>query len=368
VAVRGGSVDAVKRAHAKVAELEQERVTDKALFEKLENQIREDRLENQHILDQLHAKIQEMEKGLEECKQHGALIGVLTRKLKNWEEAVADSAQISVRKGMASLVDDCSVKIRNECRAEFARERALLQRVKTFGECEGSSCESAGGEIDAHEAELAVRRGKRAKVRRKKARDVSSYDFAPGFFGAMRSSFGIGLLMMLLLVLCQVAFASAGSLGSVGQSLPGSGRLVQGDLEFQEVAMEHEILGASDDVFIDSPGIVSSRKQVDLVLKHNDVFLYDNVLPTVYDDVSQGGCCDSKLPMAAVSDRLFHEGAAHGYLDSSGLGRPVKSASNDHAKSLRLRKRESKKVEKGDEQQKTRRGEEKRERAEGEGE
>jgi hypothetical protein len=201
VNVRGGTVDAVEGANAKVAELEKERLTDRLVFEKLEKELLQDRIASRSALKQLHGKIRNLEAEVEACKHYAVKIGGLERKIEMIEKSMSKQVTESVRLGMASLVEDCHRGVFDEVRAKGS------SRLENFSEFQDPFSESEGSES----ASGSTRGGRRARTKRKQRGKMITSNQGPGVFGMLRKSFGLGLLMTLFLFLAQIALFSGSS-------------------------------------------------------------------------------------------------------------------------------------------------------------
>jgi hypothetical protein len=327
VAVRGGSLDVVNRASALIAKLEKDRLTDKALFEKLEKQVSEEKVANQAVLDQLQAKVRKLEAEVMACKHYAVKVGALEQKMALMEKSLADQVTVSVRAGMASLVEECHRKVFEEARAGLAVDHSEARCSEEF--------EDPLSESDDSE-ELVGRSKRGKKLRRKQRGKMTNHNQSSGVFGMLRSRFGLGLLVTLLVMFVQIALL----VGNVPECE--AVNLDSGRYEFSEKAFEgRDVVISADGVFGDKNDELGSCGSESIKL----------VKPIdVHDDAYYDFCeLDVFLPCdECISDKKaleyydFDSGSV--VLEPGGILRDFDRSveSESKAKSLRLRKKKIK--------------------------
>jgi hypothetical protein len=324
VNVRGGTVDNAERANAKIAKLEKDRLTDKLVFEKMEKQLLEDRSASQAALEKLQNKIQSLEAEIEACKHYAVKVGFLEREMVSMKESLAAQVTQSVRAGMASLVEDCHRRIFEDARAKGDLEHSVYAEkfedpLSENGDSEDSTDRPA--------------RSKRVKTKRKQRGKMITHNQGSSVFGILRSSFGLGLLMMLLIIFGHIAMFSARIPGCEALSVKMDGRdrdvsiesvklfernvaestdyVGDGSKSFEDVFHENEGAGKIDRHLKCDDSVICSCLKLANVHVYYDVSKLDVFLIHIDDGIDRG-VVDRNF-VSKKLDKTFRREESQGY-------------------------------------------------------
>jgi hypothetical protein len=223
----------VAEVRKKCAQLEQERAADKAVF------------------DGMTEKILGMEKELESLRQLQARIGALEHCIVNIQLGLAEGVENSVKAGLRELV----------C------EQGVYERAKTSvcEDTENLALNSPSESEETAEEEPARKKGTKKSRKYSKARAKYVSSFSSGVFGMLKSSFGLGLLMILVLIFGQIALSS-GVIDCEAMVVPMGFRYQVAEVSSSSIsiAAKYDDVYTQDVFFIDESGFKGAKSNVEL--------------------------------------------------------------------------------------------------------